>query len=60
MKRNTLVDLLAMVGALLGVSIPSFWSGIMLIMIFALTLGWLPAIGYVRASRRIRWRRCAI
>jgi peptide/nickel transport system permease protein len=45
-KRNTLVDLLAMVGALLGVSIPSFWSGIMLIMIFALTLGWLPAIGY--------------
>jgi peptide/nickel transport system permease protein len=38
-KRNTLVDLLAMVGALLGVSIPSFWSGIMLIMIFALTRG---------------------
>ena len=45
-KRNTLVDLLAMVGALLGVSIPSFWSGIMLILIFALTLGWLPAIGW--------------
>ena len=45
-KRNTVVELLAMVGALLGVSIPSFWSGIMLIMIFALTLGCLPAIGY--------------
>jgi peptide/nickel transport system permease protein len=49
-KRNTVVDLLAMVGALLGVSIPSFWSGIMLIMIFALTLGWLPAIGYARIT----------
>jgi peptide/nickel transport system permease protein len=49
-KRNTLVDLLAMIGALLGVSIPSFWSGIMLIMIFALTLGWLPAIGYARIT----------
>jgi len=49
-KRNTIVDLLAMVGALLGVSIPSFWSGIMLIMIFALTLGWLPAIGYARIT----------
>lgn len=49
-KRNTFVDLAAMVGALLGVSIPSFWSGIMLILIFALTLGWLPAIGYVRIT----------
>jgi peptide/nickel transport system permease protein len=49
-KRNTLIDLLAMVGALLGVSIPSFWSGIMLIMVFALTLGWLPAMGYVRPT----------
>ena len=49
-KRNTLVDLLAMVGALLGVSIPSFWSGILLIIVFALTLGWLPAMGYVRPA----------
>jgi ABC-type amino acid transport system permease subunit len=49
-KRNTFVDLVAMVGALLGVSIPSFSSGIMLIMIFALTLGWLPAIGYARIT----------
>lgn len=45
-KRNTIVDFLAMVGALLGVSIPSFWSGIMLILVFALTLGWFPAMGY--------------
>src|SRR5262245_57328060 len=49
-KRNTLVDFLAMVGALLGVSIPSFWSGIMLILVFSLTLGWLPAMGYARLA----------
>src|SRR4029450_10338064 len=35
---------------LLGLSSPSCWSGIMLIMIFALTLGWLPAIGYARIT----------
>jgi peptide/nickel transport system permease protein len=45
-KRNTMIDVLATIGALLGVSIPSFWSGIMLILIFSLTLGWLPAMGY--------------
>jgi peptide/nickel transport system permease protein len=30
-----------------GVSIPDFWSGIMLILVFSLTLGWLPPSGYV-------------
>lgn len=30
-----------------GVSIPDFWSGIMLILLFALVLGWLPPSGYV-------------
>jgi peptide/nickel transport system permease protein len=49
-KRNTALDFLAMVGALLGVSIPSFWSGIMLILVFALTLGWFPAMGYVSVT----------
>ncbi|HEV8307347.1 MAG TPA: ABC transporter permease [Methylomirabilota bacterium] len=45
-RRNTPADFLAMLGALLGVSIPSFWSGIMLILVFALLLGWFPAMGY--------------
>lgn len=49
-KRNTFVDFFAMVGALLGVSIPSFWSGIMLIMVFSLTLGWFPAMGYASVT----------
>lgn len=30
-----------------GVSIPDFWSGIMLILVFSLVLGWLPPSGYV-------------
>lgn len=33
--------------ALSGISIPNFWLGIMMILIFAVNLGWLPAGGYV-------------
>ncbi|HBY96777.1 MAG: ABC transporter permease [Ardenticatenaceae bacterium] len=43
--RETPVDYLTMVGALLGVSIPSFWLGLMLILFFGLRLGWLPIAG---------------
>jgi peptide/nickel transport system permease protein len=31
--------------ALLGISVPTFWSGLLFIMLFALTLGWLPVTG---------------
>jgi peptide/nickel transport system permease protein len=34
-----------MAGAILGFSLPNFWQGLMLIMIFAVMLGWLPAGG---------------
>jgi peptide/nickel transport system permease protein len=46
-RRNTGVDYLAMVAALIGISIPSFWMAIMLILVFSLKLGWLPSIGFV-------------
>ncbi|MBN1316071.1 MAG: ABC transporter permease [Anaerolineales bacterium] len=46
-KRNTGVDYLAMVLALLGISIPNFWMAIMLVLVFSLKLGWLPSIGFV-------------
>jgi peptide/nickel transport system permease protein len=46
-KVHTWVDSLLTGVALLGVSVPSFWLGIMLILIFAVSLGWLPASGYV-------------
>ncbi len=44
-KRGTLVDVGAMVAAVLGVSIPHFWLGLILLFVFALELGWLPVAG---------------
>jgi len=44
--RRTVVDYLAIVVALAGVSVPVFWSGLILMLVFALQLGWLPASGY--------------
>lgn len=39
------VDSALMVGALLGVSVPSFWLGLMLILFFGVNLGWFPVLG---------------
>jgi ABC-type dipeptide/oligopeptide/nickel transport system permease component len=44
-RRNTVVDRLLMVGALLGQSMPVFWLGLLLAMIFAVSLGWFPVAG---------------
>jgi len=44
--RRSVVDHLAVLLALLGVSVPVFWSGLLLMLLFALDLGWLPASGY--------------
>ncbi len=41
-KRGTVLDYSGRVFALLGQSMPGFWMGIVLIMIFAVELGWLP------------------
>jgi peptide/nickel transport system permease protein len=46
-KRNTVWDYAANVVALWGLSTPNFWLGIMLILLFSVSLGWLPASGYV-------------
>jgi len=45
--RGTPVDVTANLVALSGLSVPHFWLGIMLILLFAVQLGWLPASGYV-------------
>ncbi|MYE26339.1 MAG: ABC transporter permease [Chloroflexi bacterium] len=45
LKRGTWIDTLAMTFALFGVSIPAFWFGIMLMLIFGLHLDWLPTVG---------------
>lgn len=45
-KRRSLMDHAVTVIAFLGLSMPDFWVGILLIIVFAVRLGWLPAIGY--------------
>jgi peptide/nickel transport system permease protein len=45
-RRGTWVDYLSTGVALGGISIPHFWLGMMFIIIFAVSLGWLPASGY--------------
>jgi peptide/nickel transport system permease protein len=46
-RKGTPVDVAANLVALSGLSVPHFWLGIMLILLFAVRLGWLPASGYV-------------
>jgi peptide/nickel transport system permease protein len=45
LKPNTVTDETIMTGSILGFSLPSFWQGMMLIMIFSVWLGWLPSTG---------------
>jgi peptide/nickel transport system permease protein len=46
-RKGTLWDYSSTLFALSGISLPSFWLGILLIYVFAVTLGWLPPSGYV-------------
>lgn len=45
-KQDSLFDNFGMTFAILGVSTPNFWLGLMLIILFSVNLGWLPAGGY--------------
>lgn len=46
-RQNSLVDRLSMASAFLGISMPGFWLGIILILIFAVWLKWLPVQGRI-------------
>jgi peptide/nickel transport system permease protein len=48
--KDSIWDYAANVFALWGRSTPTFWLGIMMIFLFSVELGWLPASGYVRPS----------
>lgn len=43
--HNTMIDTLAMGIALLGIALPVYWSSLLLIVLFSVTLKWLPPIG---------------
>jgi peptide/nickel transport system permease protein len=49
-KRNSIFDNAAMVGSLLGISMPIFWLGLMLNWFFAVRLGWLPSVTRLDSS----------
>lgn len=44
-KQGSIFDYVFMVLALVGVSMPIFWMGLMLVLTFSVRLGWLPALG---------------
>ena len=52
--KNRWPDYLANAVALWGLSTPNFWLGIMLILLFSVQLGWLPASGYVSPFEDLR------
>ena len=45
LKPRSIAGQAIMAGSILGFSLPSFWVGLMLIMVFSIMLGWLPTIG---------------
>ncbi len=45
LRPNSKISRTIMAGSILGFSLPTFWVGLMFIMIFAVTLGWLPSTG---------------
>jgi len=45
LKRNSVLDAVCSVAVLLGQAMPVYWLGLLLIMVFAVGLGWLPAAG---------------
>ena len=47
LRQNTAVDQAAMMVAMLGISVPNFFLGLLMIILFAVRLGWLPTGGYI-------------
>ncbi len=50
LRHNSWVDQVAMVFAMFGISVPNFWLGLLMIIFFAVWLGWLPTGGYIAFS----------
>ena len=50
LRQNTWVDQAAMIFAMLGISLPNFYLGLLMIILFAVDLRWLPTGGYIAFS----------
>jgi peptide/nickel transport system permease protein len=53
-RRGSLLDKAATVTSLIGVSMPAFWLGIMLILLFAVNLGWMPVSGRIDYAYEVK------
>ena len=51
LRRGTVLDPVIIIASQVGAAIPSFWLGLMLILLFSVELGWLPAAGFTPWSR---------
>jgi peptide/nickel transport system permease protein len=51
LNRNNSLDPIISAASQLGAAIPSFWLGLMMILLFSVQLGWLPAVGFTPWSR---------
>jgi len=52
-RPYSIIDNVSMFLALVGVSAPAFWTGLMLMWVFAVRLGWLPAVGVGTAAHLV-------
>ncbi|HIT75891.1 MAG TPA: ABC transporter permease, partial [Candidatus Avipropionibacterium avicola] len=56
LRRRHLDGFLSSAGSQIGLAVPAFWAGIVLVVVFAVQLRWFPAGGYVRlAQDPVRW-----